>query len=61
MRVPIANAEKRCRMILDPLNAYSVEADGREETLKGIRKTLLEDLIPRMKHWDKWHQGQVRQ
>jgi hypothetical protein len=45
-------------MILDPLNAFGVEADGREETLKSIRKTLLEELIPRMRHWDKWHQRQ---
>jgi hypothetical protein len=42
------------RMSLTPLSAYQVEADKRYETLTLIRRTLLEELIPRMKRWNAW-------
>ena len=42
------------QMVLRPLAAYTVRADGTEETLNAIRDVLL-TLIPKMKFWEKWH------
>src|SRR2546425_267132 len=41
-------------MGLAPFDAYRLEADRTIETLQLIRNTLLEEIIPHMKHWDKW-------